>query len=230
MKIAVIAMFAALVACGAEAPGEGLPPFVLVTTTDTPPYSYSDPVTGEVVGLEIDIAREAAARLGRGLEIRKDVFPNLLHDVSCGIADMAASGITITKGRSQAVDFTVPYATEGGMFIYRAGEPMPTMITAEGMRVGVMDASTYDFYLSAHGIDPIRLDAYKKLIKALKERRIDTIFYDSCSIKNSVAESGGELAASRMETRENFGIAVRKGNTVLKKVLDDVITERKAAE
>ena len=196
---------------------------VLVTTTDTPPYSYRDEVTGEIVGLEIDIARAAATGLGCGLEIRKAKFPELLPMVSSGEADLAASGITITDGRRQAVDFSVPYATEGGMFLYRAADPMPTMIKAEMLRVGTMDASTYDFYLTAHGLDPVRYGSYAEAIEDLRAKRLDAMFFDSCTVRIDAEKSGGVFAASRLETRENFGIAVRKGDAQLKQALDRVI-------
>ena len=200
---------------------------MLVTTTDTRPYSYCDDETGEIVGLEIDIARAAAAKLGCKLEIRKEKFPNLLTMVSAGEADMAASGITITEGRLQTVDFTVPYATEGGMFLYRAGEEPPTMIRAEKMRIGTMDASTYDFYLTSHGLDPVRYGSYVDAMDDLRAKRLDAMFFDSCAVRIDAENSNGEFAASRLETRENFGIAVRKGDTRLKKALDMVITAGK---
>lgn len=200
-------------------------PLVLLTTTDTPPYSYRDEATGEIVGVEIDIARYAADKLGRKLEIRKAKFPELIPMVSSGQADMAASGITITEGRLQAVDFSIPYATEGGMFLYRTGDRMPTMILAETLRVATMDASTYDFYLSAHGIDPIRYDSYPQALADLKAGRLDTVFFDSCAVR-LLAESDPALSASRLETRENFGIVVGKGNSELKAALDEAIAGR----
>ena len=229
-------VLAALLSAGCSGRDADAPPpppartnnvLLLVTTTDTRPYSYCDDETGEIVGLEIDIARAAAAKLGCKLEIRKEKFPNLLTMVSAGEADMAASGITITEGRLQAVDFTVPYATEGGMFLYRAGEEMPTMIRAEKMRIGTMDASTYDFYLTSHGLDPIRYGSYVDAMDDLKAKRLDAMFFDSCAVRIDAENSNGEFAASRLETRENFGIAVRKGDTRLKKALDMVITAGK---
>ena len=229
-------VLAALLSAGCSGRDADAPPpppartnnvLLLVTTTDTRPYSYCDDETGEIVGLEIDIARAAAAKLGCKLEIRKEKFPNLLTMVSAGEADMAASGITITEGRLQAVDFTVPYATEGGMFLYRAGEEMPTMIRAEKMRIGTMDASTYDFYLTSHGLDPIRYGSYVDAMDDLRAKRLDAMFFDSCAVRIDAENSNGEFAASRLETRENFGIAVRKGDTRLKKALDMVITAGK---
>ena len=203
------------------------PPLLLITTTDTPPYSYKDEKTGEIVGIEIDIAREAAAKLGRELEVRWEKFPNLLPMVSAGEADMAASTITITEGRLQAVDFSESYAAEGGAFLYRAGERMPTMILAESLRIATIDSSTYDFYLSSHGIDPKRYDSYRTAVADLRAHRVDAVFFDSSAVRVLVKESNGEFAASRLEFRENFGIALRKGNKVLKAALDEVIRERK---
>jgi len=229
-------VLAALLSAGCSGRDADAPPpppartnnvLLLVTTTDTRPYSYCDDETGEIVGLEIDIARAAAAKLGCKLEMRKEKFPNLLTMVSAGEADMAASGITITEGRLQTVDFTVPYATEGGMFLYRAGEEMPTMIRAEKIRIGTMDASTYDFYLTSHGLDPVRYGSYVDAMDDLRAKRLDAMFFDSCAVRIDAENSNGEFAASRLETRENFGIAVRKGDTRLKKALDMVITAGK---
>ena len=202
-------------------------PLVLVTSSSTPPLSYLDEVTGETVGIEIDIARAAAAKLGRGLEIRNAKFPDLLPMVSDGKAGLAASGITITEGRRQTVDFSIPYATEGGMFLYRASDTMPTMISAEKLRVATMDASTYDFYLCSHNIDSIRYDFFHKAVEDLKAGKVDAVFYDSCAVKLVAEKSGGEFAVSRLETRENFGIAVRKGDAALRTALDEVIAARR---
>ena len=231
-RFSIVFAFFALAVVSAPAAGEagGPPPFVLLTTGDTPPYSYRDGATGEIVGEEIDIIRAAAAKFGRGLEIRIVKFPELLPMVSEGAADMAASGITITEGRLQAVDFSVPYATEGGMFLYRAGERMPNIVAAASMRVATMDSSTYDFYLSSHGVDPLRCDTFEDAMDAFESRRADTVFYDSCTVRLVAERSGGKFAASRLETREDFGIAVRKGNTALKAALDEEIARRRATE
>ncbi len=203
---------------------------VLVTTGSTPPFSYVDEKTGEIVGEEIDIAREAAESLGCTLEVRRETFPMLLPLVSDGCADMAASGITITEGRRQTVDFTIPYTTEGGMFLYRSSGAMPSLgKNARRFRIGTMDASTYDFYLVAHGADPVRYELYNDAVEDLHAGKLDTVFYDSCSVRITAAESNGEFLASPLETREDFGIAVAKGNSALKAALDAAILRRISA-
>ena len=201
--------------------------FVAITPADTPPYSYRDEKTGEIVGLEIDIIREAAKALGRRVEFHVRAFDSLLRLVKMGEADMAASSLTITEVRQEDVDFSEPYTLEGGMFLYRAGERMPTMIVAETLRVGTVESMTHDFYLSTHGIDPVRLPTYTDAVRALEAGRVDTVYFDSSAVRLSVANSGGRFAASRLETREYLGIAVRKGMPALKAALDAAIARRK---
>ena len=207
----------------AERPGGK---FIVVTTAETPPYSYRDPQTGEVIGIEVDIVREAAAKLGREVEYKILKFEYLLMAVKSGEADLAVSGISITEPRKRDVDFSVPYAYDGGRFLYRAGEAVPTMVLAETMRVGVLEATTYDFYLCAHGIDPVRFWSYNEMLKALYENRIDAAFNDGVVMVSAAQESNGVLAVTNFETRENFGIAVRKELPELRDALDEVILAR----
>ena len=228
----------ALVAAGAEAQdGRAArllaaeePPLIVVTTAETPPYSFVDEATGEIVGIELEIVRAAAAKLGRRVEARRMKFEELLPAVKSGEADMASSGISITAPRKADVDFSIPYAYDGGMFLYRAGERMPTMVLAETMRVAVLEATTYDFYLCFHGIDPTRFRSFPAALKALQANEVDAVFNDSSVVKTAVAASGGTLAASRLETRENFGIAVRKGLNELKDALNETIMQRIGGE
>ncbi len=201
-------------------------PLVLLTAAETPPFSYVDAKTGEVAGLEIDIAREAAEKLGRPLEVRKVDFPELLPAVSEGCADMA-SGLTITEGRQRVVDFSLPSSCEGGVFLYRAKDPVPTVASADLIKVATTEASTYDFYLVSHDIDPIRYESYAEAVEDLKAGIVDAVFYVSSAVCISAGESGGELSCSRMEFRENIAFAVQKGDGALKAALDDAIAARR---
>ncbi len=105
---------------------------------------------------------------------------------------------------------------------------MPSIASAERLRVATMDASTYDFHLSARGIDPMRFETFHSAMEAFEARHVDAVFYDSCTVRLVAGRSGGKLAASRLETRENFGIALRKGDAGLKAALDAAISERRA--
>ena len=210
------------------APDDGTRPLVLIVMPELPPYAYLDEASGEIKGVDIDIVRAAAERLGRRLEVRQTPFSELLPILRQGGADFAVGAITITEGRRHDADFSDPYAVEGAAFIYNVGDPEPTMVRAEALRVGAVESMTHDFYLTRHGIDPFRYKTIEEAVADLVARRIDTVFYDRPALVAAVEQSGGTLAVTPLETRENYGIAVRKGHPALLEAVNAVIRERNA--
>ena len=203
---------------------------VVITPADMPPYSYYDEEAKEFKGIEIDFVRTAAKKLGRKVEVRQCPFDELLGRVKSGEADVAVSVITITDARKEDVDFSIPYETGGASFLYRVGDPMPTMIRAETLRVAAVESMTHDFYLSIHGIDPIRFEVYQDAVEALNEGRVDTVFFDDGVVRHTAETSGGKLAASRRETREHFALVIRKGEPELMAAVNAAIAERAHAK
>lgn len=199
---------------------------VLATTLRTAPYSYRDEKTQECAGIDIEIARAVAAKLGLELVVLPKEFPELLPSVKSGEADFAANAITITPARARDVAFTAPYASDGSAFLYRVGESVPTIPRAARLRVGTMMASTCHFYLGAHNVDPYCYDNYEAALEAFARGDLDAVFYDAGSIRDSVDKSNGAYAISPMENRENYGVAVRKDYPELLKAVNEAIAER----
>lgn len=84
---------------------------------------------GQVVGYDIDVARLAAAALGRSLEIIPMEFSALIEAVASGRADFAGCGITITEERKNSVAFSEPDYSGGIVMIVR-GDALPGAETA----------------------------------------------------------------------------------------------------
>lgn len=205
-------------------PAEG--GLVLATTLRTAPYSYRDAKTQDCAGIDIEIARAAAAKLGLELVILPKEFPELLLSVKSGEADFAANAITITPARSRDVAFSATYASDGSAFLYRVGEDLPTIPRAARLRIGTMMASTCHFYLGAHNVDPYCYDNYEQAVEEFERGKLDAVFYDGGSVRETAAKSNGAYAASPLENRENYGVAVRKDYPELLKAVNEVIAER----
>ena len=202
-------------------------PLVIATTSNAPPFVCRSE-TGEFCGMDVEIARAAADRLGRQLVVRVVDYDELLPAVKSGAADMAGSGLSITKSRMRSVDFSMPYAVDGGAFIYRVGEPMPTMIRAESLRVATVDSMLHDFYLTRHGIDPVRYRSFDAALADLGAGKVDAVFYDRLLLVVMAEKSDGRFAVSKPIGRDFCGIALGKGRPELKAALDAVIREREA--
>lgn len=229
------AVFAALLiaACGCErqerisvrAPAaEGK--LIFATSIGNPPYADRDASTGEIVGIDIDLARAAADRLKMDLIVESMDFGELLPQVKAGLADFAGAAITITESRERDVDFSHSYAYDGSAFLYRRDAKRPAITRSDRFRIGVQDGSLGQFYLCHHGVDPIAYPDYAGALAAFRAGKIDAVFHDAASIRDTVAAEPETLAITPLVTRERYGIAVRKDFSELKRVLDAIIAER----
>lgn len=79
---------------------------------DMPPLNYRSR-DGEMMGLEVDLARGFARRMNVDLAIDQIPFAQLLPALQDGRVDMVISGMTITPTRNRQVAFTRPYLESG---------------------------------------------------------------------------------------------------------------------
>ena len=220
------------VGCGPEAdrperlPGEG--GLVFVTTLGSAPYAYVDEKTKDYAGIDVDIARAAAGKLGVPLKIVPMEFADLLPSVKSGKADFAANAITITPARARDVAFSRPYASDGSAFLYRVGSTVPTVPRAGRLRIGCQEASTCLFYLCYHDIDPYCFNEYDDAVAELEKGNLDAVFHDAEAIRETVRASKGVYAITPLETRENYGVAVRNDYPALLEAVNQVVAERRA--
>ena len=65
---------------------------ILATEAGFAPYEYYE--NGEIVGVDIDIAREIAKELNMELEIKDVAFDSIINEVKSGKSDIGAAGIS----------------------------------------------------------------------------------------------------------------------------------------
>ena len=73
----------------------------MVTEATFPPYEF---LRGrEVVGVDVEVCRAIAERLGKPLQIVSVDFDAVIASVVSGKADLAAAGLTVTEDRKRSV-------------------------------------------------------------------------------------------------------------------------------
>jgi cyclohexadienyl dehydratase len=118
LSFGALALVAAIGVSGSVAPPAtaGGDPAVLkiCTTGDYPPLTYRDPATGQYSGVDIDMASDLAAHLGRPPMFVATTWPTLIAELtSPGMCDIAVGGITDTPERRRVADVTTPYLSSG---------------------------------------------------------------------------------------------------------------------
>ncbi|MCV7178050.1 hypothetical protein CG716_21690 [Mycolicibacterium sphagni] len=126
LSFGALSLVAAVALSGAVAPnavaGGGTAALKVCTTGDYPPLTYREPETGEYTGVDIDMATDLAAHLGRAPVFVATTWPTLMADLtSPGKCDIAMGGITDTPERRRVADVTGPYLSSGKVPLVAAG-------------------------------------------------------------------------------------------------------------
>jgi len=92
--------------------------YLIVGTEATfPPFEFVDEKTKEIVGFDIDIAREIAKALGVKLKVEDIAFDGLIPSLLTKKIDLIAAAMTITPERAKVVSFSDPYFTAGQVIV-----------------------------------------------------------------------------------------------------------------
>ena len=116
---------------------------VLVTEAGFAPYEYYQ--GGEIVGVDIDIAKEIANYMGKELVVKDVAFDSIINELNSGKADFAAAGMSITPERLEEVDFSIQYVTSNQVVMVREDSNI-TMDKIDGKKIAVQLGNVADSY------------------------------------------------------------------------------------
>lgn len=197
------------------------------TNAEFPPFSYRE--GKEIVGFDIDIAKEVSKRLNKTLEFKDMPFDALLPDLLLGHIDFIAAGMTYTEERAKRVAFTKPYLGNDPLIIItNADLKISNLDNLKGKTVAVNEGYTADLYLSEkQDLNLIRLNSPADAFLALKNKRCDA-FVSAKSTVQSFLETQEGYASNTVEgPNDNYALIVSKSNPQL---LDEIQTALDAME
>ena len=224
MKKLMMALAAAACLCGcAQKESDTLK---MITEATFPPYEF---LRGrEIVGIDVEICRAVAQKLGKGFACETVDFDSVIPAVISGKADVAAAGITVNEDRKKNVDFSVPYVKTGIVVVYKKSTPFTGPDQLKGKKIGVQGGTTSETYvLDQLKQEPERSRSPAEAVAALKAGRVDFVIADIDPAKNCV-KGEADLALSDFITSEEYAVAIKKGNPELLKAIDETIAEIKA--
>lgn len=208
---------------------------VMVTEAGFAPYEYRD--SSGIVGVDVDIAREIAASMGKKLEIKDVAFDSLINELNSGKADFAAAGMSISEERKKEVDFSIEYVSSKQVIVVRKDyNKIKSASDLDGKTISVQLGSVADSYVN-NNYKNSKIVRQKKFLSAaedVKAKKADCIVMDELPAKELV-KNNSELTILSIELfTDKYAIAVKKGNTELlnkiNEVLEKLIEEGKIEE
>lgn len=201
---------------------------VMATNAEFPPYEFHE--GSEIVGIDVEIARAIAEKMGCTLEIEDIAFDSIIAEVSSGKADMGLAGMTVTDERKQNVDFSDTYAHSSQVIIVPEGSEIASVDALAGLTVGVQTGTTGDLFASDD--DAIgAVERYAKgmeAVMALQQTKVDAVIIDRATAQAYLEQVDGLTIVDESYTEEDYAAAIKKGNTALLDNVNKALAELKA--
>ncbi len=232
VAIVLFTMFAILLT-SASCKKKTEPVLRIGTNAEYPPFEFKE--NNEFMGVDMDIARAIAAKMGMKYEIIDMDFDALIPSLTSNKIDIALSAITITEDRRQQVDFSHPYYIANQVIIARPDTKLKIEKLEDIVKykVGAQNGTTGQIYIdenliAGNKMNKNNLKKYSTNIEAITDMLNGNI--DLVIIDDSAAQGYSKLkpiaTLFMIETNEQYGIALQKNSLYLEAVnmaLDDLI-------
>ena len=215
-----------------------VPKDIRIGTDPTYAPFESKNASGQLVGFDIDLAKELCKRIEAKCTFVESDFDALIPSLKAKKIDAIISSLSITEKRQKEIAFTDKLYAANARLIAKKGSPiLPTLEALRGKRVGVLQGSTQEAYANAmwqpKGIDVVAYQNQDLIYADLDSGRIDAAFQDEVAgsegfLKQPVGRNyafAGDAVKDDTFFGVGTGMGLRKDETELREALNKAFAE-----
>ena len=197
------------------------------------PFTYHDEATNELVGFDVEVAKEIAKRIGVTAEFAEGDFDGGLTGVAQGTFDMMANGVDVTDDRRQTFDFTDAYAYDRAVVVTPADNTdIKSFADLAGKTTANSVGSTYAQMGEENGAKVVNVPTLGETMELVLNGTADATINANTSVQDYMNTTGNtalKVAATDKEATE-YAIPLKKGedNDSLREAINKAISEMKA--
>lgn len=207
---------------------------VLGTSADYPPYEWlhiDENNKTQLVGFDIELAKEIAKAVGKNLRVLNRGFDFLLDDLEAGKVDFVISAVTPTPKRAEQVDFSnIYYQSQQSVLIKKSDVEIFNSIESlnkQNIKIGAQlgsiqqDLTTETFPVA----QSLFLQSVNDLLFNIQEGKINAIVLEK-AVATGFVSNQPEYVIADFEignSEDGAAVAVKKGNEALLTIVNEVI-------
>ena len=183
--------------------------------------------SGKATGIDIDIAKEIASRMGVKIELSTMPFSELFGALKSGTMDIVISAVTITQERQKSMLFSVPYLDAGvSVAVKKDNMEIGSVRDLKDKKVGVLKGTVAEKLVAdSEDINPSLVRLYEKndrRIQDLLEEKIDAIVVHFLVKESPTLKLVGEPLSQSF-----YGIVARLNDNALMDEINQALRELK---
>lgn len=210
---------------------------IVGTSYDYPPYTFMESGTSNIVGFDIDLIHQVAARMGKTVSIVGMPFSSLVFSLFSGDIDVIASAMSPTERRKKAVLFSESYLTGDPLVIVSKASQnaFNSVQDLKDKQVVVNTGFVADTYISKQeGMSSkniVRLATPAAALMALRSGSVDgwvTAQSSAQAFLQKVTEADQYKITPLLGTGDDYGFVVAKHNEKLAAHINQAIDSIRA--
>lgn len=200
------------------------------------PMGFRDE-SGELVGFDIELAKDAADRMGIKIDFQPIDWSMKETELDGGKIDFIWNGYSITPEREEKVAFSTPYLANRQIIVTLADSKVASKADLAGKVVTVQAESSAleavnkdQEFISSLGQEPVEYATNVECFKDVENGRADAIIVDEVLARYYMKQNGEEKYKVLDENfgDEEFAVGMRKGDKALVEALNKAFADQKA--
>ncbi|AZO85538.1 cystine ABC transporter substrate-binding protein [Stutzerimonas stutzeri] len=198
-----------------------------------PPFSFVD-ADGKLTGFEVEFSEALAKELGVKVKLQPTKWDGILAALESKRLDAVINQVTISEERKKKYDFSEPYTVSGiqALVLTKKAAELNIKTAADlgGKKVGVGLGTNYEQWVKAN-VPTADVRTYEDdptKFQDLRVGRIDAILIDRLAALEYAKKAKDTTAAGDAFSRQEAGIALRKGEPELLAAVNKAIDKLRA--
>ena len=138
-----------------------------------PPFTYHDD-NGELTGLDVELGKAVAEKLGVEAEFQEAAWDSLLIGIDTDRFDTVINSVSITDERAEKYDFSDPYYYEARRVVVRADDDsIQGPDDLNGKKIATNTTNAFIPWYEEHGAEVVGIDTSGEAIDLVLSGRAD---------------------------------------------------------
>lgn len=200
------------------------------------PMGFKDE-SGEMVGLDVDLAKAMGEKLGKKIEFQTIDWSMKETELNAGNIDFIWNGYTITEERKAQVAFGTPYLKNKQIIITLADSEIHSKADLKDKTVAAQTGSSAvdaiesepDVLATFKDGKPVTYESNNDVLMDLEAGRVDAAVADEVIVRYYISKKGEEKFRILEEDfgDEEYGVGMRKSDTQLVEAFNKAYAELK---
>lgn len=207
--------------------------FIVGLDDNFPPMGFRDE-EGDIVGFDIDLAKEVAERMDVDVEFKPVEWDGVLFSLKNGTIDVIWNGLTITEERSEQIAFSKPYLDNRQIIVVQEDSTITDKDDLAGKIIGIQLGSSSENALNSEQEVVNKLEELRRFsnnteaLMDLQTGRIDAVVVDEILGRYYISKKPDVYKVLEDDFgHESYGVGIRQEDVKFKEEIDSILDEMK---